>query len=142
MTPAPLFVFRLSLKVDVDVEEPLGMVTEVGVMDPPVALRFTVIVVPKLLTTGFWNWSIITTLAVIELPTPFALLGEMVHANDDVPTVPVHDTAAAVPESMVTLVKLRPAAVPAVTVSAEVVPHVVPPLFLAVMVGVSAFSSP
>jgi hypothetical protein len=46
------------------------------------------------------------------------------------------------PPVVVTLVRARPAGAPALTVIAEVDPHVVPPLFLAVMVGVSAFLSP
>jgi hypothetical protein len=127
------------LKVEEDVEDPLVMLTDVGLTDPSEALSETVMVAPDVLTTGFWNWSMRSTDAVIDSPLPFGLFEDNVQEKEEEPTVPVHVTVTLVPESILAFVKLSPAAEPALMVSTWV------PLVSApetVMVGEPALVSP
>jgi hypothetical protein len=78
-------------------------------------VRVTVIEEPEELAVTFWYWSMRVIFAVMERPLPVPDCGDIVHANDVEPTVPVQVTVAA-PLCVDTLLKLSPAAAAAFTV--------------------------
>ena len=110
--------------------------------EPPVWVKVTSRSEPDELVTGFRNWSMSSTRAVMNRAFPRGGAGLTAQLNES-PTVPVQVTSAgALPWPLPTeaSVKLRPAARAAVTVSVWV-PDATPAL-AAVMTGWPARSSP